>query len=170
MRSVLAFVLLLPLSACVPQAPDADSPKPASKETPKETPKGTPKKTPETTPKKIPKETSKQMTKETPKLDYEGPKVSAKIQKALVSVGIHVPSGGYDLKLLSTSRKADHIRVEVLLTSPGEGEIVTQAEVDKTTEAKLDGTGPVWIYVRQVQRGAHYLVTPTLALAAVVTR
>ena len=104
-------------------------------------------------------------------IDYRGPKVHASIVGSQLAVDIHVHSGGFGLALLRTVAADGHVRVEVVLTAPAEGEIVITAEQTKKLRVALvDGSDPVRIHVRQVQREAHYLVPPALALAAVVTR
>ena len=106
-----------------------------------------------------------------PAIDYQGPRLQASIDGSQLAVDIQVHSGGFGLALLRTLAGDGHVRVELELTSPAEGEIVTTAEQTKKLRVALPGaTDPVWVHVRQVQRGAHYLVAPVLDLAVVVTR
>ena len=106
-----------------------------------------------------------------PDLNYAGPQVQCKIDRSKLAVAIKVHSGGFALDLLRTATVDGHVRVEVRLTSPAEGEVVVTAE--QTMELAVDlpeGSDPVWVYVRQAQRGAQYLVPPELTLAAVIPR
>lgn len=106
-----------------------------------------------------------------PAIEYQGPRLQASIDESQLAVDIQVHSGGFGLALLRTLAGDGHVRVELELTSPAEGEIVTTAEQTRKLRAALpEGADPVWVHVRQVQRGAHYLVAPALDLAAVVTR
>jgi len=106
-----------------------------------------------------------------PVLDYEGPSVQCQVDGSKLAVAIHVHSGGFALELLRTALVDGHVRVELQLTSPAEGEpVITAEQTMKLVVALDEGTEPVRVHVRQVQRGAQYLVPPELALAAVIPR
>ena len=105
------------------------------------------------------------------KLDYGGPAVQCQLDGNSLAVAIEVHSGGFQLRLLRTAAADGYVRVELELTSPAEGEPVVMAEQTmKLRVALAEGSEPVRVHVRQLQRGVHYLVPPALALAAVVTR
>jgi hypothetical protein len=104
-----------------------------------------------------------------PSMSYQGPPIQSSIEAAQLSLAVGVRSGGFDLVLLRTADEDGHTRVDVELIAPADGEAVTMAEETKKLRVAVVDTGKsVWVYVRQIQKGAHYFVPPELALAAVV--
>jgi hypothetical protein len=110
-------------------------------------------------------------TVQQPELDYRGPRVVAALVGGALDVAIHVNTGGHALAAKATRREDGHTVVELGLTAPGDGEVVTQAlEVVRVQVALPAQSGPIHVRVQQVQRGVHYLVEPGFQLAAVVAR
>jgi hypothetical protein len=106
-----------------------------------------------------------------PAMTYQGPRIEGSMADAQLSLAVGVRSGGFDLVLLRTADGDGYTRVDVELIAPADGQVVTMAEeIKKLRVAVVDTSKPVWVYVRQIQRGAHYFVPPELALAAVVER
>ncbi len=106
-----------------------------------------------------------------PAMTYQGPPIQGSIEAVHLSLAVGVRSGGFDLVLLRTADVDGHTRVDVELIAPADGEVVTMAEETKKLRVAVVDTGKsVWVYVRQIQRAAHYFVPPELALAAVVER
>ncbi|MCB9869397.1 MAG: hypothetical protein H6836_03135 [Planctomycetes bacterium] len=104
-----------------------------------------------------------------PKPTYTGPKVAAAWKGSELAVDCTVPTGGFQLKLIETKRDAQHTVVQLCLTAPREGAVVTQAIETKSVRVALpEEAGAVHVCVQRITDGAHYMVAPPFELACVV--
>jgi hypothetical protein len=103
---------------------------------------------------------------------YEDLPIEAKIDGEHLAVTITVGSGGHRLELKgAVSSGKDNTDVKLLLTLPGADDHTTSALEDLELRVKLErDTGPVRIYVQQVQRGVEYLVEPAFDLVKTIPR
>jgi hypothetical protein len=99
-------------------------------------------------------------------MDWSGPPVRAVPGEPPV-VEVQVPTGGYELRRDEDEGGA----VRLTLTSPGEGELVTEALETLRVELRdAPAQRPLEIRIAQQQRGVHYFVPPPHELAAVLRR
>ena len=140
--------MLLPLVALLGcSGPKADSPKPSTETT--------------TMPRPAP----------LPPPAYQGPACSAAFGNDAISVTVNAPSGGYALKLDRIAHEGPLARVELTLTSPGEGELVTMAFESKLAIATLEKPcTKALVLISQERRGVQYFKKPDHELAATLSR
>ena len=86
--------------------------------------------------------------------------LSARRDGDRLTLSLVTMTGGFHLRLLD-ARTGDDGRtvVRLVLTTPGDGAIVTQAIVTHRVEAKV-GSGAVLVKLQRVQRGRLYEVQP----------
>ncbi|MFY9341132.1 MAG: helix-hairpin-helix domain-containing protein [Planctomycetota bacterium] len=95
---------------------------------------------------------------------WVGPPLRASFENSgrLVIV-LTAPTGGYAFKFDDTQSKDGVATVRCTMTTPGVGEVTTDALEDHTVEVTKfpEGATSVVVAVATAQRGAHYLVAPT---------
>ena len=92
---------------------------------------------------------------------YKGHAIGGSFDGNSFRVTATVPTGGFALDLQKFESKGNDTDVYVRLTTPGQGESVTDAisEHSVVTTIKTSG-GEVRVHLQEYKRGAHYFVDP----------